>query len=619
MASTAARVLRVRTARSGAALPGYAPRGGAGRDGGARGRRARAARDADRRGRHRHRQDLRLPRAGAAVGRRGDRLDRHARRCRTSSITATCPTVCGALGRPVRIALLKGRANYLCRHRLDLAEQQAYARGLRREVAPPSRRCVAWSHVTKRGDIARAARRSAKPIPSGRWVTSTRENCLGAECPVLRASASCSRRAREAQAADIVVVNHHLLMADLVLKEEGLRRPAAGVRRHRHRRGAPVAGHRGAVPRLQRQHAASSSAIAQRRRGRAAARAADGARAWTPRLTGARRAGGRRRSRATGRRRDARLEHAQWPERLLEALQRARGRAAGTRPSCAGAARGGAARARSSGCASGSSEDADRAAPLTAEDATGGVRWAETRRAQRAAAHYAPVGRRRPARRAARRLSRGAWILTSATLAVGDDFSHYKRRSGLARRAQRALREPVRLRQPGAAVPAARACGDPSAPGHTRGRGRRPRCRCSRRAAAAPSCCSRATARCARRARGTAPRLGRRAARCRCWCRATARATSCCARFREAGNAVLLGTGSFWEGVDVQGRGALGRDHRQAAVRGAGRPAAQGAPRRRSARRAATRSSTSRCRRPVISAEAGRRPPDPRRRPTAAW
>jgi len=42
------------------------------------------------------------------------------------------PAICQALGRPVRVALLKGRANYLCRHRLDLAEQQAYARGLRR-------------------------------------------------------------------------------------------------------------------------------------------------------------------------------------------------------------------------------------------------------------------------------------------------------------------------------------------------------------------------------------------------------------------------------------------------------------------------------------------------------
>src|SRR5262245_65514146 len=45
------------------------------------------------------------------------------------------PMVARAIGRPVKVALLKGRANYLCLHRLDLAEQQAYARGLRRDIA----------------------------------------------------------------------------------------------------------------------------------------------------------------------------------------------------------------------------------------------------------------------------------------------------------------------------------------------------------------------------------------------------------------------------------------------------------------------------------------------------
>jgi len=52
------------------------------------------------------------------------------------------------------------------------------------------------------------------------WVTSTRENCLGSECPVFDECFVLAAR-REAQAADIVVVNHYLLMADLVLKEEG--------------------------------------------------------------------------------------------------------------------------------------------------------------------------------------------------------------------------------------------------------------------------------------------------------------------------------------------------------------------------------------------------------------
>ena len=76
-------------------------------------------------------------------------------------------------------------------------------------------------------------------------------------------------------------------------------------------------------------------------------------------------------------------------------------------------------------------ETAGRLDELTAEDAPGGVRWAEMT-ARNVSAHYAPVD-------VAQQLSAlmeaqpGAWVLTSATLAVGEDFSHFKRRSGLAR------------------------------------------------------------------------------------------------------------------------------------------------------------------------------------------
>ncbi|HET7203746.1 MAG TPA: ATP-dependent DNA helicase, partial [Steroidobacteraceae bacterium] len=129
------------------------------------------------------------------------------------------PMVCSALGRPVRVALLKGRANYLCRHRLDIAEQQAYARGLRREVATALPKVRAWSYTTRRGDIADLPGLGEQD-PVWPWVTSTRENCLGAECPKFDECFVLAAR-REAQAADIVVVNHYLLMADLVLKEEG--------------------------------------------------------------------------------------------------------------------------------------------------------------------------------------------------------------------------------------------------------------------------------------------------------------------------------------------------------------------------------------------------------------
>ncbi|MBM0105046.1 ATP-dependent DNA helicase [Steroidobacter sp. S1-65] len=129
------------------------------------------------------------------------------------------PTVSAAIGRPVQVALLKGRANYLCLHRLDLAEHQAADRGLRREVAAALSRVRAWANVTKGGDISELAQ-LGESDPVWPWVTSTRDNCLGPDCPVFDRCHVVNAR-RKAQGADIVVVNHHLLMADLVLKEEG--------------------------------------------------------------------------------------------------------------------------------------------------------------------------------------------------------------------------------------------------------------------------------------------------------------------------------------------------------------------------------------------------------------
>jgi ATP-dependent DNA helicase DinG len=129
------------------------------------------------------------------------------------------PTIAKALGRPVRVALLKGRANYLCVHRLELAEQQAVARGLRREVAVALPKVREWARITKRGDVSEAKHLS-DTHPVWPWVTSTRDNCLGADCEKFDQCHVVQAR-REAQASDVIVVNHHLLLADLVLKEEG--------------------------------------------------------------------------------------------------------------------------------------------------------------------------------------------------------------------------------------------------------------------------------------------------------------------------------------------------------------------------------------------------------------
>ena len=129
------------------------------------------------------------------------------------------PLVCGALGMPARVALLKGRANYLCRYRLAQAcEQLAMLEGDRR---PDSMlvRIERWARTTRTGDLAEVHGLSdVHPI----WpqVTSTRDNCLGTRCEEFaRCHVAAARR--EAQEADVVIVNHHLLLADLVLKEDG--------------------------------------------------------------------------------------------------------------------------------------------------------------------------------------------------------------------------------------------------------------------------------------------------------------------------------------------------------------------------------------------------------------
>jgi ATP-dependent DNA helicase DinG len=127
------------------------------------------------------------------------------------------PRVRESLASPVRTALLKGRANYLCRHRLGSA--LADVRGHRREVARALKRVRDWSTVTRRGDIAELA---GVPEESPVWplVTATADNCLGQECPSYSACHLVEAR-RQAQEADLVVINHHLLCADFSLKGDG--------------------------------------------------------------------------------------------------------------------------------------------------------------------------------------------------------------------------------------------------------------------------------------------------------------------------------------------------------------------------------------------------------------
>ncbi|WP_293645435.1 ATP-dependent DNA helicase [Thiolapillus sp.] len=127
------------------------------------------------------------------------------------------PLLREAMSSPASISLLKGRANYLCVHRMENALLDA--RGHRREVARHLRQVQGWSIATRSGDIAEL---TSLPEDSPVWplITSTGDNCLGSECPSFSKCHLVEARKR-AQEADIVVINHHLLCADFSIKDEG--------------------------------------------------------------------------------------------------------------------------------------------------------------------------------------------------------------------------------------------------------------------------------------------------------------------------------------------------------------------------------------------------------------
>ncbi|HEX5127343.1 MAG TPA: ATP-dependent DNA helicase [Rhodocyclaceae bacterium] len=128
------------------------------------------------------------------------------------------PAVRNALKVPVSVALLKGRANYVCHYHLERA--QIEGRFFSREEVDHVRAIARFAKHTNTGDKAQC---SEVPEDSGAWIstTSTRDNCLGQECPNVKECFVLAAR-RAAQEADVVVVNHHLFFADVMLRDEGM-------------------------------------------------------------------------------------------------------------------------------------------------------------------------------------------------------------------------------------------------------------------------------------------------------------------------------------------------------------------------------------------------------------
>ncbi len=452
--------------------------------------------------------------------------------------TRDIPLLAGALGRPLTTALLKGRANYLCLAKLAGAGVQQTL--LTAEAPVLMAQVREWATTTRSGDLSEVAA-LGESHPLRAQLTSTREACTGARCAEFsRCHVFAARRA--ALEADLVVVNHHLLLADLALKEEGFGELLPGV-------DALILDEAHQLPDLAAEFFGVSCSSRQFESLLIDARAeltavAVPAGAITrlhklveqPLRAMAERFGGQERRLA-------------WEEL-----------AAGAREGCTalhGAlvelARG----LESHSDAAGVMQCAARARTLAADLAQV---MSEPEDTQAGGARSVAVTSRGFALsllpydisvrfRALIDQHPSAWIFTSATLALAGNFQHFSARLGLADAATLCLESPFDYeRQALLYLPAA--LPDPAAPGYTEAvlAAARPLLEASDGGAFLLFTSHRAL------------RIAAQALRAQDWpadwpllVQNEAPRELLLRRFRESGRAVLLGTASFWEGVDVQG------------------------------------------------------------------
>jgi ATP-dependent DNA helicase DinG len=126
---------------------------------------------------------------------------------------------------PLRVCYMKGRANYLCRHKLVTLRNQPILSGL--EEIDQYRQIAAWEQITETGDRSEL---SELPESSALWskLDARSEACLGSTCPDYRRCFITEMR-RKALESDIIIVNHHLFFADLAVKQEAAGAPDAGI------------------------------------------------------------------------------------------------------------------------------------------------------------------------------------------------------------------------------------------------------------------------------------------------------------------------------------------------------------------------------------------------------
>ena len=446
------------------------------------------------------------------------------------------PAVREALASGTSAALLKGRANYVCLYRLKRAA--AEARLATRDEATQLRQIERFAALSITGDRADLAD-VPEDAPVWAHATSTRENCLGQECPDY-SDCFVMRARRNALAADVVVVNHHLFFADVVLRDEGIAEllPSCNTLIFDEAHQLPETARNFFGERI-----ATSQLLELARDARLELRAAGGA---SPELDAL--ASGLDKAA-----RDLRLALGETGPRLawrqavqlpgfadaLEKLGRALERLAGPLADQAG---------RSEGLASCERRAAAARAVLArlaAEEGGDAVRWVEVL-AHAALLHVTPISSGEMFQRQMMDHPR-SWIFTSATLAVGEDFEHFKRELGLAQAQARRWSSPFDFAQQALLYLPKGMPPDPNDAAFTEAvvEAALPVLRASAGRAFLLFTTLRALRRAHEMLRGRVefPLL----------VQGTGSRSELLARFRSLGNAVLLGSQSFWEGVDVRG------------------------------------------------------------------
>ena len=445
------------------------------------------------------------------------------------------PAVRAALASGATIALLKGRANYVCLYRLRRAAREG--RFATRDEPAQIRKIERFAAVTTTGDRADLAD-VPEDAPAWAHATSTRENCLGQGCPDYK-ECFVMRARKNALAADVVVVNHHLFFADLVLREEGVSEllPACNTVIFDEAHQLPE------TARMFFGEALSSAQLVELARDvRLELRAAGGASPELERVA----------ARVEKAARDLRLAFGDagarlaWSQALrLEGFDDALTKLNSSLQLLEQAL------AAHEGSAEGLDACARRAAAarqllvrLRETEASAEVRWVEVF-SHAVQLHVTPLSSAELFRRQMTDHPR-AWIFTSATLAVGEDFGHFTRELGVPDAITRRWASPFDFpRQALLYVP--KALPEPGEAGFTEAviEAALPVLRASEGRAFLLFTTLRALRRAHQILEGKIdyPLL----------VQGTGSRSQLLSRFRALGNAVLLGSQSFWEGVDVRG------------------------------------------------------------------